>query len=217
MITRLLLALVLALTQIGCTGDVDEEVGFHKPVELTSQLRQGLERSKREFLQLEDLKVGDGPLAAWGRKISADIEARYTDGTLLYRGPTIAYVGLEGSILIHNSLAGNGTLSLQQTGIILGLNGMAVGGTRRITIHPKLVCERRGEEVADPKASCELVRTYWKDGGIIKVRKETLIVEATLTASCIPGYSVGISKREVRCRDSDVPRRDPSAPIWRAY
>lgn len=91
MIARLRLALILILSQTVCASEVEEGVGFNKPVELTSQLRQGLERSKREFLQLEDLTVGDGPLAAWGRKISTDIEARYTGGTHLYPGSAIAY------------------------------------------------------------------------------------------------------------------------------
>jgi hypothetical protein len=224
MITRLLLALALTLSQIGCTGEVEEEVGLHKPIDLTPQLRGGLERLKREFLQLEDIKMGDGPLAAWGRKITADIEVRYADGTLVYRGPAIVYFGMRGSVFIHDDIHERGMLSLQQDGIILGLNGMAVRGKRRMIVAPNLVCYEGavGESTskgADPRVTCALVAT---EGRLEKnqsniVRKETLIVEATLTASCIPGYSVGISKREVRCRDSDVPRHDPSAPIWRVY
>jgi hypothetical protein len=56
------------------------------------------------------------------------------------------------------------------------------------------------------------------------VREEKLIVEATLTASCIPillrvsgpgsGYFI---EREIRCRDADLPQRAPSAPIWHIY
>lgn len=218
MITRLLLALALTLSQIGCAGEVEEEVGLHKPIDLTPQLRGGLERLKREFLQLEDIKIGDGPLAAWGRKITADIEVRYADGTLVYRGPAIVYFGMRGSVFIHDDMHERGMLSLQQDGIILGLNGMAVGGKRRMIVAPNLVCYEGavGESTsmgANPNVTCSVLT-----GGIkIKVRKETLIVETTLTASCIPGYSVGISKQEVRCRDSDVPRHDPSAPIWRVY
>ncbi len=218
MLTRLLFVLVLTIPQFGCVGEVEEEVGWHKPVELTSELRQGIERAKREFLQLEDLKSGDGPLAAWGRKISADIEVRYTDGTLIYKGPAIAYVGMVGSVLLHSDVHARGMLSLQQDGIILGLNGMAVGGKRRMIIAPNLVCYQGavGESTskgADPRVTCSLLAGSIKT----KVRKETLVVEATLTASCIPGYSVGISKQEVRCRDSEVPRREPGDPIWRAY
>ena len=218
MVTRLLLVLVVALTQVGCK--VEEEVAGYKPVELPFEARQGLERLKREFLQLEDLKFGDGPIAAWGRKVTADIEVRYTDGMIAYHGPAISYFGMRGYVFIHDSISESGMLSSQQRGIMLGLNGMAVGGKRRITIHPKLVCEESGAEEANPKTSCTLVKRYLKDGGIIKVRKEKLIVEATLTASCIPGFSGNprfLGRREVRCRDSNVPQHDPKAPIWRFY
>jgi len=83
MVKHVLLIVALVLIHTGCEGKVEEEVGWHKPVDLTPELRQELDRSKREFLQLEDIKIGDGPLAAWGRKISADIEVRYADGTLV--------------------------------------------------------------------------------------------------------------------------------------
>jgi len=76
--THLLLIFVLSLPQISYAGLVEED----NAVDLTPELRQELERSKREFLQFEDSKIGDGPIAAWGRKVSADIEVRYADGTL---------------------------------------------------------------------------------------------------------------------------------------
>ena len=66
MVTRLLLTLFLVAVLPGTGCAVEEEVGLYKPVELTSGLRQGIERLKREFLQLEDLKIGDGPIAALG-------------------------------------------------------------------------------------------------------------------------------------------------------
>jgi len=144
---------------------------------------------------------------------------------LIYRGPAFAYVGLEGSVFIHNSVHERGILSLQQDGIILGLNGMAVGGKRRMTIAPNLVCYQGavGESTANganPRQTCNLVAG---EGFLSKyrpneVRKETLIVEATLTASCIPGIA-GIPRVFTweTCRDSDTPRREPSDPIWRAY
>lgn len=224
----ILLILVLSVPQISCAGLVEEEVGGYQPVEVTPQLRQGLERLKREFLQLEDIKIGDGPLAAWGRKISADIEVQYADGTLIYRGPAIAYVGMKSSGWIHDDIHDRGMLSLQQDGIILGLNGMAVGGKRRITIAPNLVCYHAGTvgqstaQGADPRVTCTLVATEGRleKNQSNKVRKETLIVEATLRASCIPGF-IGnprvFGRIEIRCRDSEVPRREPSDPIWRAY
>jgi hypothetical protein len=88
---------------------------------------------------------------------------------------------------------------------------MAVGRKRRITIQPKLVTGgllflgvQRHQEVG--------------------IRKDKLIVEATLTAFCIPvrllvlqaGSNSSI-EREVGCRDSDQPKRGPSDPIWRFY
>ena len=36
-------------------------IGYHEP-------------NKRELLKIEDLTIGSGPLAAWGRKISAEVE-----------------------------------------------------------------------------------------------------------------------------------------------
>ena len=219
MLKRTLILLILALSQIGCTAEGNEEVGFYKPVVLSQKSRQGWERLKREFLQLEEIKIGDGPVAARGRKVSADIDIRYPDGTVVYRGSAFFYWGMEGDVFIHNSITESGALSLQQTGIILGLNGMTVGGKRRMTIVPNLVCYGGaiGESTsqgANPNATCLLVHRSGKEGGGVKVRKETLVVEATLTASCIPVF--GGSRpggREVRCRDSEVPQRDPSAPI----
>jgi hypothetical protein len=222
MLKRILILLILALTQYGCY--VSEETGVYKPVELSFESRRGWEQWKREFLQLEDLKIGDGAIAAWGRKISADIEVHYADGTLVYHGPAIAYVGMRGSVLIHNNVDASGILSLQQQGIILGLNGMAVGGKRRITVYPNLICYEGavGESTsngANPKVSCTLVRYNKKIERPIDVRKEKLIVEATLTDSCIPVFLdiVYLYSGEFRCRNADGPQRDPAVPIWHIY
>lgn len=187
-----------------------------QPVALRPEDREGIERLKREFLKLEDLQIGDGPVAAWGRKISADIEVRYTDGTLIYRGPAYAYLGMKGGVMIHNNLRESGALSLEQRGLILGLNGMAVRGKRRITIQPKLVCEPYGTEEASSKISCGLVGGSRKEDRGMAVRKETLVVEATLTESCIPVFLFipVIYHGEFRCRASETPQRDPSAPIY---
>ena len=185
--------------------------GAYDPVLLTGESRQGLERDKRESLSIEDIKVGDGPLAAWGRKISADIEVRYTDGTVAYRGPMFVYSGFRGSVFIHDATNEAGALSFTQPGIWLGINGMAVGGKRRITIKPDLVTSGllvHGRQYNDR----------------VGVRGEKLIVEATLTASCIPVLlrvlqtgSSSLIEQEVRCRDADLPQRDPSNPLWHLY
>jgi hypothetical protein len=92
---------------------------------------------------------------------------------------------------------------------------MAVGGKRRITIHPGLVCDHLGVD-ANPKATCRFNEEAY-------VRKEQLIVEATLTESCIPQTIVvpsvasGGRAKEIGCRRSDTPRRQPDDPIWRLY
>ncbi|MDH5640060.1 MAG: hypothetical protein OEY28_02115 [Nitrospira sp.] len=224
MLKRTLVLLILVLIQTGCY--TSEETGFYKPVELSAQELRGWEQWKSEFLQLEDVNVGNGSLAAWGRKISANIEVRYASGDdrPIYRGPAIAYVGMRGSVFIHNGVTQNGIMSLEQQGIILGLNGMAVGGKRRMTVAPNLVCFEGavGQSVsqgADPHTSCALVRYSQRIQGPVRVRKEKLIVEATLTDSCIPVFLdiVYLYSGEFRCRTTDLPRRDPAAPIWRIY
>ena len=203
--------LALLLTQSGCSvfGEYTDEIYRPFPPE---KERQDLERLKREFLQIEDLKIGTGPLAAFGRKIRADVVIRYAgDGTLAYKGPVLTYWGIDGSPFIHNSLREAGLLSLDQPGIHLGLNGMAVGGTRRFTIAPMLVC---GWDEPRPGGTCLLATGHKAN---TSVRKESLIVEATLTEACAPLSRVGGRRTEALCRDMDLPQREPDDPIWRMY
>lgn len=47
---------------------------------------------------------------------------------------------LEDDIFLHNSLREPNMLSLSQTGIILDLNSMAVGGAHEIIVSPNLAC-----------------------------------------------------------------------------
>ena len=61
---------------------------------------------------------------------------------------------------------------------------MKVGGRRRITVDRKLLCPGLRED-ADPRIGCHLTRPD-RNGHYVGVRKETLIVEATLIESCIP-------------------------------
>jgi hypothetical protein len=210
MLKRILILMVLALTQAGCSGE--EGVGPYRPTLMTNENRDQLEGLKREFLRIEDLRVGDGSLAAWGRKVKANIEVRYVDGTIVYEGSISDDVGFEGSVFLLNANQKASALATEQTGIWLGLNGMAVGGKRRITIQPKLVY------------GGTLIHGVPGYGGA-DVRKDTLIVEATLTSSCIPSLLRAIHlptsrymiEREVWCRDHEEPRRNPSDPIWKLY
>jgi hypothetical protein len=217
--TLSLLVLILALFSLGC----EQGVYPYNPVTLKSSARDRLERDKREFIQIEDLKLGDGPLAVWGRRIKADLEVRYADGTVVYSGPILDYVGFLGDVSIHDSSNEAGLLSLSQRGIVLGMNGMAVGGKRRITIHPKLVCESSTpDDELPPNAGCLLIKETRQQRAW--VRKESLIVEAVLTESCLPisfralkmggGYAIDVI---VGCRSLDEPRRDPTVPLWHIY
>ncbi|MDH5739447.1 MAG: hypothetical protein OEY77_03895 [Nitrospira sp.] len=218
MLKRMLLLSILVLDQTGCT--IYAERPRSQPIAYTPASVQFYERLKRELLQLEDIKVGDGPIAAAGRKVTAKITVRSSDGKLVYEGPAVMYWGLEDDTFIHNSPREPYMLSLSQTGIAVGLNGMAVGGKRRITVPPNLVCYSGSvgdslDKGEDPRATCGLV--YGKKK-LFEVRKVPLIVEATLTAACRPvfpqvlGFYIG-----ERCRDSNLPKRDPTDPIWRFY
>lgn len=110
------------------------------------------------------------------------------------------YSGFIGSTFIQDAAEKSGGL-VGQAGIWLGLNGMAIGSKRRITIEPRLV-------------SSVLVRgTY--------IRHEKLIVEATLTESCVPVLLrvPVLIHHEVWCRRSDEPKLNPALnlPIWHLY
>ena len=206
--------MTLMLTQSGCSvlGGYTDEV--FQPYPSLEQERQDLERLKREFLQIEDLKIGRGPIAAFGRKITADVVIRYaSDGTLAYEGPVLAYWGIDGAPFIHNSLRKTGLLSLEHTGILLGLNGMAVGGKRRFTIAPKLVCDRGIFNVADRHGSCLLVKG---SNANTHIHIKSLTVEATLTGACAPLSLVGRRSEDI-CWDMDEPQREAGDPIWRMY
>ena len=217
MFKPLVVLLTLILTQSGCSIFAEYTDEIYRPFPPLEKERQELERLKREFLQIEDLKIGTGPLAAYGRKITADVVIRYAgDGTLAYEGPVLTYFGIDGAPFIHNSLRKAGLLSFDHPGILLGLNGMAVGGKRRFTIAPKLVCGWwDGPNEAAPQKTCGLADPG-KNGFGGMVRKESLMVEATLTGACAPLSRVG-RRTEDLCRDFDRPTLEPGDPIWRVY
>jgi hypothetical protein len=140
MLKRALVVLVLALIQAGCDINYGENL---YPLELWNleEVRSRQEGERRKILKIEDLEVGKGPIASWGRRLKAGIEVRYADGgTTIYKGPIVTYVGFHGLILdyLQDRFMLNFT---RQGGIQLGLNGMAIGGKRRIMVAQALVCD----------------------------------------------------------------------------
>lgn len=114
-----------------------------------------------------------------GRRLKAEIEVRYADdGTIIYKGPLVIYVGFKG--LLDSYLPDRFMLNFSgQAGIQMGLNGMADGGKRHVTIDRALVCDGRDAGCDLPRPECHFVDE-------IPVHKEALVVEATLTVSCTP-------------------------------
>jgi len=210
MLKRTVVLLVLVLVQFGCGFKTDTLTHGELPESTGTRW----ETEKRDFLKIGDLKIGTSPLAAWSRRFDAAIEVHYTDGTVVYEGPTFYYAGF--ITMPDTSVYDNISLPSSQQGIRLGLNGMTVGGKRRITENKELVCRREATN------GCHLV----EPGNIGKpayVRKETLIVEATLTESCIPTdlkvfiWNFFAYTGEIVCRDQDSPQVASGDPIWRFY
>jgi len=173
-----LVLFILALTQVGCDSDYGENLSVFEPWNL-EEVRSRLERKKRELLKIEDLEVGKGSIASWGRRLKAEIEVRYADdGTIKYKGPIVTYFGFHG--LLPDYLRDRFMLNFTgQGGIQLGLNGMAVGGRRRIVIDQELVCE-------GPDAGCYPLRPERHFVNEIPENRKSLVVEVTLAESCAP-------------------------------
>jgi len=215
MLKRTLILLVLAMA--GCSQS-GQNIGPYYIAPFPEEGRLLREAIKRDSLQLEDLTIGTGPVAARGRRLTADIEVRYTDGTVVYRGVILSFPGF---VMLVGNIRDSRLLSTTQEGIDLGLNGMAVGGRRRMTIDRKLVCTDINE--GDPiRTKCQLIGSTFKDEVI--VRKQTLIVEATLTESCNPVitwqalYIFGDYMIKLQaCREEPLPQITPSTPIWHYY
>jgi hypothetical protein len=216
MLKRILVILVLALTQVGCDVDYGERnnLDILHPWNL-EEVRPRLEREKREFLKIEDLQVGNGAIASWRRRLKAEIEVRYADdGKMIYKGSIVTYVGFNG--LQPSYLSDRFMLEwIGQAGIELGLNGMAVGGKRRITISPELVC-------GGTATGCYLLRPERQFVNEIGVHKKALVVEATLTESCAPvrfrwrvGSMITLVDKGVGCRTKSEPKTGGSD--WHMY
>ena len=178
MLKRILVVVVLFLFQLGCSFSTEP----YEPADMTQDARLEVETLKRDFLKIEDLVLGDGPVAAWNRRIEAVLDVRYADGTVVFQGPIFYYVGF--ATMPDGGAYDGRHLNSRQRGIRLGINGMTVGGRRRITVAPQLTCAKEGRD-PDPKYSCDLVGPG-NFGPRTRVRQEPLIVEVELTESCIP-------------------------------
>ena len=215
MLKRVLILSILILAQAGCSQS-GENIGPYYIAPFPEEGRLLREADKRNSLQLEDLTIGTGPVAARGRRLTADIEVRYTDGTVVYHGAILSFPGF------GPNMRSSQLLSTAQEGIDLGLNGMAVGGRRRMTIDRKLVCTDIADS-APPNAFCYLTAAE-KRKDRIEVHKQTLIVEATLTESCNPVitwqglymFSDYLIKLQA-CREEPLPQIIPGTPIWHYY
>lgn len=215
MLAQLLIVGLFALAQTGCDAKLDTGL-YPWSVRSLDYVRQRLEQEKRDSVKTVDEQVGQGSLAAWGRRISADVDIRYADGSVVYKGPIILYSGFH--IALDNTIMEPRHLSLPHDGIELGLNGMAVGGKRRITVEPEVVCQ-------DPKDEGCLLLSDKFGHNPLGVRRERLTVDATLTKSCAPVIfqalavtSTHFIQKQVWCRSLETPPRiDPAAPPWHVY
>jgi len=179
-VIKRLLVILACIPLCACSlfAEVQEGVYDFKTSELGSEGRDLWERDKRESLE-----IGNGPLAVWGRRIEATIDVRYLDGTVVYKGHVFDYIGFVGDTSIHdaaNQRSERGMLAQLQHGIVAGINGMGIGGRRRITIqNPHWVCVEPRK--INTEATCLLTEHC------IRVYQRPLVVEAKLTESCIHG------------------------------
>jgi len=218
MLKRILIILILALTQAGCEYG-ENLYDIVEPWNLET-VRSRLEQEKRDFLKIEDLQVGNGAIASWRRRLKAEIEVRYADGTVIYKGPVVTYFGFNG--LLPSDLQDRFMLNwVTQPGIELGLNGMAVGGKRRITLDRNFVCGYDPDPVS-PDSFCYLLRIERNFVNEIRVRKDTVIVEAALTESCAPvrlrirpGGTLTLVDVGAGCQTKDQP--SAGGADWRIY
>jgi hypothetical protein len=71
------------------------DAGRHRPnsVADANQGRASLQEFKQKNVKLENLKVAKGGVAAYGRRVIADIQVRFADGTMMYEGPYVYEFG----------------------------------------------------------------------------------------------------------------------------
>jgi FKBP-type peptidyl-prolyl cis-trans isomerase len=115
-------ALVVALG--GCSKKKDDAAG---------SAASGATEAPGERLMIEEVKVGDGALATKGKTVSVHYTGKLTNGTKfdssLDRGQPIEFVLGSGMVI---------------KGWDQGIDGMKVGGKRKLTIPPELAYGARG-------------------------------------------------------------------------
>jgi FKBP-type peptidyl-prolyl cis-trans isomerase len=98
--------------------------------------------SPQGVLEVLDLTVGDGPVAASGDTATVHYVGRFTDGTQFDssydRGQPLQFVVGAGQVI---------------AGWDLGIPGMKVGGTRRLTIPPNLAYGSSGNGPIPPNST----------------------------------------------------------------
>ena len=187
----IIVALGLGLS--GCS--IEEGGGGYRPNGDLENIREQFQELKQQYVTVEDLKIGEGGVAAYGRRVRANIQAQFADGTKMYEGSYSHELGF------FNVALKVSPIESIQLGVWLGLNGMAVGGKRRITIAPHPALNDNPRQV---------------------------IVEATLTDSGIPvllrglpimlwGSSGYLFDHEVWCHTQSAPQYSATNPTWHIY
>lgn len=120
--TGAMLMLVIAATPLGACARKSK-----------TDSAAGAQRTSPGGLVIEDVKIGDGPVATKGKTVSVHYTGRLTDGTKFDssydRGQPIEFP-LGAGVVIK--------------GWDQGIDGMKVGGKRKLTIPPDLAYGARG-------------------------------------------------------------------------
>jgi len=127
---RFLLLISLALVTIGCSGSKSPDERDRKATDVTTPVTS---------LQIEDTKVGTGPEAQPGQRVSVHYTGTLMDGTKF-----------DSSRDRNEPFEFRLGASEVIPGWDQGVKGMKVGGTRKLTIPPDLAYGSRGAEGAIP-------------------------------------------------------------------
>ena len=130
---RFLLLISLALVTIGCSGSKSPDERDRKATDVTTPVTS---------LQIEDTKVGTGPEAQPGQRVSVHYTGTLIDGTKFDssrdRNEPFEFRLGAGEVI---------------PGWDQGVKGMKVGGTRKLTIPPSLAYGSQGSDPIPPNAT----------------------------------------------------------------